>query len=168
MGEVKNLVSKEAIDKMKEIISDQRICMFATQLTQAPFSVCPMTVQEVSDEGHILFLSDATSDQNQKILADSRVQLMFSKVSESEFMSVYGRATISKNREKIDKIWDPLAKAWFPKGKNDPNLTIIEVFPEDAYYWDTKDGKIVSMLKIVASAMTGEKMDGGIEGHLTV
>jgi len=168
MGEVKNLVSKEAIDKMKEIISDQRICMFATQLTQAPFSVCPMTVQEVSDEGHILFLSDATSDQNQKILADSRVQLMFSKVSESEFMSVYGKATISKNREKIDKIWDPLAKAWFPKGKNDPNLTIIEVFPEDAYYWDTKDGKIVSMLKIVASAMTGEKMDGGIEGHLTV
>ncbi len=168
MSEVKNLVSKEAIEKMKEIVKDQRICMFATQLTEAPFSVCPMTAQEVSDDGHILFLSAADSDHNQKILLDPRVQLMFSKVSESEFMSVYGKATISKNKEKIDKIWDPLAKAWFPNGKDDSNLTVIEVFPEDAYYWDTKDGKIVSMIKIVASAMTGEQMDGGIEGHLKV
>lgn len=168
MGEVKNLIDKKAISKMQEIVKDQRVCMFATNLTQIPFSVCPMTAQEVSDEGHILFLSAADSDHNKKILLDSRVQLMFSKVSESEFMSVYGKATISKNREKIDKIWDPLAKAWFPKGKDDPNLTIIEVFPEDAYYWDTKDGKIVSMIKIVASALTGEKMDSGVEGHLTV
>ncbi|WP_338769808.1 pyridoxamine 5'-phosphate oxidase family protein [Bernardetia sp. ABR2-2B] len=168
MSEVKNLIAKEAIDKMKEVVKDQRICMFATQLAKAPFSVCPMTAQEVSDDGHILFLSAADSDHNEKILLDPRVQLTFSNVSNSEFLSVYGKATISKNKEKIDKIWDPLAKAWFPNGKDDVNLTIIEVFPEDAYYWDTKDGKVVSMLKIVASAMTGEQMDGGIEGHLKV
>jgi general stress protein 26 len=168
MGEVKNLIDKKAISKMQEIVKDQRICMFATNLSEIPFSVCPMSAQEVSEDGHILFLSSADSDHNKKILADSRVQLIFSKTSESEFMSVYGKATISKDKEKIDKIWDPLTRAWFPKGKNDPNLTVIEVFPEDAYYWDTKDGQIVSMIKIVASAMTGEQMDGGVEGRLSV
>ena len=168
MSDIKNITGKEAISKMQEMVKHQRICMFATHLSEIPFSVCPMTAQEVSEDGHILFLSAADSDHNQKILLDSRVQLTFSNVSNSEFLSVYGKATISKNREKIDRIWDPLAKAWFPNGKNDANLTIIEVFPEDAYYWDTKDGKIVSMVKIVASAMTGEKFESGVEGHLTV
>ncbi|WP_291722244.1 pyridoxamine 5'-phosphate oxidase family protein [Bernardetia sp.] len=168
MSDTKNIIGKEAISKMQEMVKNQRICMFATHLSETPFSVCPMTAQEVSDEGHILFLSAANSDHNEKILLDPRVQLTFSNVSDNEFLSVYGKATISKNREKIEKIWEPLAKAWFPNGKDDPNLTIIEVFPEDAYYWDTKDGKIISMVKIVASAMTGEKLETGIEGHLTV
>jgi hypothetical protein len=38
----------------------------------------------------------------------------------------------------------------------------------ESYYWDTQDGKIMSMVKIVTAAVTGKGMDGGVEGNLKV
>ena len=48
----------------------------------------------------------------------------------------------------------------------DPSLTIIKVTPEDGYYWDTKDGKLITLLKMAAGAITGKEIDGSIEGKL--
>jgi hypothetical protein len=42
------------------------------------------------------------------------------------------------------------------------------VKPVDAYYWDTKNNKLVSLLKIGAAIVTGKSMDDGIEGELEV
>ena len=68
----------------------------------------------------------------------------------------------------IDKYWTDIAKAWFD-GKDDPRIRIVSVKPVDAYYWDTKYSKIVSLVKIGWAAVTGANMeDGGIEGTLKV
>lgn len=38
-----------------------------------------------------------------------------------------------------------MANAWFT-GKDDPNASIIRVKPDDVSYWDTKAGKLVTLL----------------------
>jgi len=46
---------------------------------------------------------------------------------------------------------------------------VIKVTPTDAYYWDTKYGKMVSYVKMIAGMITGNmKNDGGVEGRLNV
>ena len=165
---IKNLTQHEAIGKFKELVQHESTCLFTTRLTEIPLTTRPMGVQEVCDQGNFWFMSASDSDKNQEILIDPRVQLFFLNTSKYEFLTVYGKATISRDRKKIDKYWSDIAKAWFPEGKDDPRVTIIKVTPEDGFYWDTKDGKLVSMIKILASAVTGKTMEEGVEGTISV
>ena len=57
------------------------------------------------------------------------------------------------------------AKAWFD-GKRDPDISLIKIVPDTAYYWDTVHGKMVSLIKIAISAVSGKKMDDGVEGKI--
>ena len=83
-------------------------------------------------------------------------------------MNIFGKAFIYKDKNTIEDKWSPIAKAWFNEGKEDPNLTVIRVQPEHTYYWDTKSGKVVSLLKIAVGAVIGKPLDDGIEGKLSV
>lgn len=164
----KNLADAEAVKKFREIIDHESICLFTTQLTKLPLTTRPMTVQKVSDDGCFWFLSAADSEKNSEIFLDARVQLFFINRSDFEFLSVYGEATITRDKSMIDELWTDIAKAWFPGGKDDPRISVIRVTPLEGYYWDTKSGKLVSMIKILASAVTGKTMEEGVEGHATI
>jgi len=167
-SEIRNLTQQEAINKFKELVKHESLCLFTTRLTQVPLTTRPMHVQEVCDQGNFWFMSDRDSDKNYEIANDNRVQLFISNPGNYEFLSLYGSASILRDREKIDKYWNEAAKAWFPEGKDDPRITIIKVTPEQGFYWDTKDGKLVSMIKILASALTGKTMEEGVEGTISL
>lgn len=168
MGDLKNLSNEEAVAKLKKLAEDIRVCMFCTDLTHVPFSTRPMSVQEVDEFGNIWFLSGADSDKNFDIKQDENVQLLFAKTASNEFLNVFGKAFIYKDKRTIEDKWNPIAKAWFNEGKDDPNLTVIRIQPDYTYYWDTKSGKVVSLLKIAVGAVIGKPLDDGIEGKLSV
>jgi general stress protein 26 len=163
-----DLNNKEAIDKLISMVKDIKVAIFCTELTKTPLQSRPMSVQDVDDQGNLWFISSATSNKNFEILKDSQVQLFFANNSSSQYISIYGNATIYKDQEKIDELWSPVIKAWFEDGKNDPRVTVIKVTPSDAYYWDTKDGKIISLLKMAGSAIFGTTADIGVEGKLKI
>ncbi|HEX8015529.1 MAG TPA: pyridoxamine 5'-phosphate oxidase family protein [Flavobacterium sp.] len=162
----KDLNNKEAIDKLIKLVKEINIATFCTELTKVPIQSRPMSVQDIDDQGNLWFISSAASNKNFEILKDSQVQLFFANNSSSQYISVYGNATIYKDRQKIDKLWNPIDNAWFEEGQKDPNVTVIKVTPSDAYYWDTKDGKVISLIKMAGSALFGTTADIGVEGKL--
>jgi general stress protein 26 len=168
MGEVKNLISAEAIDKIKKIAMDADIALFTTNLSKIPLATRPMGTLDVDDEGNLWFLSKNDSDKNLDISYDNQVQLFYSNKSSAEYLSIYGHAQILTDRTKIEEYWTPLAKAWFKEGKDDPTVTLLKVTPADAYYWDTKENKLITLIKIAFSAVSGSNADGGIEGKIKV
>ena len=168
MGDVKDLAGKEAVAKLKKLAEDVRICMFCTDLSKLPINARPMSVQEVDEEGNIWFMSSQKSNKNFEIKEDKRVQLLFAKMSDAHYMSVFGDAFIYRDKAKIEELWNPIAKAYFDQGKDDPDITVIKVVPSNAYYWDEKDGRIVGLIKTAAAMVTGNSNDGGVEGVLTV
>ncbi len=168
MGNIENLSFKEAIAKIKELVSAADICMFTTALTQLPLSTRPMSTQQTDSEGNLWFFSEKESDKNEHIQVDNRVQLFYTNKSSSEFLSIYGTAEIFTDKQKIEELWTPIVKTWFQQGKDDPSITIIKVVPQDAYYWDTKHNKLVSLIKIITSVAIGKTMDDGVEGKLSV
>lgn len=164
-----NLTHLEAIKKIQELSTSARICMFCTELDHTPINSRPMTLQETDDNGNLWFISSNDSNKNFEIKEDRKVQLFFMNKSDSQYLSVYGTASIYKDKATIEDQWSPMAKAWFD-GKDDPNVTIIRVEPKETYYWDTKAGKLVSLLSFAASAITGIKTNNadGVEGNATV
>jgi len=168
MGDVQNLSNTEAIKKIQEIAKDAAICLFATNLSSLPLSARPMATQKVDDEGNIWFLSSKSGHQTGDINQDNRVQLFYADKGSSEYLSVYGEASIMYDKELAKELWSPMAKTWFTEGVDDPDLSIIKVTPSDAYYWDTKNNKVVSLIKILAGAVTGKTMDDGVKGKITM
>lgn len=167
MGDVKNLTANDAVEKIREIAKDANICMFVTDLSKLPLMGRPMATQEVDEKGNIWFMSDRNSDKNRDIEKDAQVQLFYSHTGNYEYLSIYGSAEIVNDRSKIEKLWTPMAKTWFREGKDDPNISLIKVTPEDAYYWDTKNNKMVSLIKFAMGALGfTPKDDGGVEGKL--
>ena len=164
----KNLENKEGIDKLKELAKSADICMFATHYNYDSLAARPMSTQDVDDEGVFWFFSQASSNLNAAIGSDNRVQLFYSNLSSFEFMSLYGKATIIKDDAKAKELWSSIAKTWFKEGYDDPELTLIKFDPDDGYYWDTKDGKLISLIKMVAGAISGKELNSGIEGRIKV
>ncbi|WP_016990483.1 pyridoxamine 5'-phosphate oxidase family protein [Flavobacterium sp. ACAM 123] len=159
-----NLSGQAAIDKLKELIKSESICHFCTQLTQQPIASRPMTTQRVDGDGNIWFFSSIKSDKNVEIEKNNQVQLFYSNPSSYEFLSIYGSATIHTDKEKIDEMWTPLANAWFKDGKDDADISLIKIRPQSSYYWDTKNNKMISMVQVFISKVTGGAPDDREEG----
>lgn len=168
MGDVKNLTSSPAVDKIKELANDAGVCMFVTNLFSAPLSARPMATADVDDNGNIWFFSKIDSDKNIDIEKDERVQLFYSNTGSAEYLSVYGNAEILTDRAKIKQLWKPIDKAWFTDGMDDKSITLIKVNTTDAYYWDTKSNKLVSLIKIAVGAVTGKVTEVGVKGKIEV
>ena len=168
MSDIKPLHDEKAITKFKELVKHSSICHFLTSLDQRPIPSRPMSAQQVDDDGNFWFLSSLTSLKDEQVTEDPYVQLLFANMGDSEFLSVFGTATIVMDMAKKRELWNELAKAWFPGGVEDPDLTVLKVKPMQSYYWDTKNGKMITLLKIAASALIGKKSESGVEGKITV
>ena len=168
MSDKKNLNKNEAIDKLKSLVEDIKICLFCTDLKTDDGSTCrPMSVIKVCDQGNIWFFSEKNSDKNKAILNDKNVQLFFSHPAKSSYLVVNGEAEIILDKTKIEELWTPVAKIWFKEGKDDPNISIIKVTPTTAYYWDTDGNKMINFIKMLASIVTGTNLVNGKEGVIT-
>ncbi|GEC72181.1 General stress protein 26 [Flavobacterium flevense] len=167
---IENLTHTKAIEKLKELSESARICMFCTNLTELPMNSRPMSLQECDNQGNLWFISSAESNKNFEIKEENKVQLFFMNNSNSEYLSIYGKAFIYKDKNTIEEQWSSLANAWFEEGKDDPKVTVIRVTPEETYYWDTKAGKFITMMSFVGAALTGSTTDNsdGVEGNLNI
>lgn len=165
----KDLFGEEATKKIKELTNSAKTCFFCTNISAGKaFSTRPMSVQKFDDEGNFWFLSANDSHKNEELASNSKVQLLFQGSSYSDFLNIYGNATISEDKEKIKELWEPILKTWFTEGVDDPRISVIKVEPIEGYYWDNKHGNAVAFVKQLAGAALGKTLDDSIEGKLKV
>ena len=163
----RDLQGTEAGKKIKELAGKNNTCFFCTGIKSGqPLTVRPMSVQKMDEDGHLWFLSASDSHKNHDLQEDNRVQLLFQGAAHSDFLSLYGTASISKDKELIKELWEPLLKTWFTEGIDDPRITVIRFETEQGYYWDNKHGNAIAFLKMAAGAAMGKTMDDSIEGEI--
>lgn len=153
-----HLYNDDAKKKIKEMAEDIDFTMMATNLKQTPLHMIPMSTKKVDEQGNIWFLSNKNSTHNQNLMMDANLHLIYSDKSDMQFLNVYGMATITTDRTIIDELYGKADDAWFD-GKDDPNITAISVKPKEAFYWDPKNNKLVSLVKMGVGAITGNQPD---------
>ena len=165
----KDLYGEEARKKIKDLAEAAKTCFFCSSIEPGkPFSTRPMAVQKIDDEGNFWFLSSNDSNKNKELEDEPAVQLLFQGSSYSDFLNIYGKATITQDKGKIKELWEPTLKTWFTEGIDDPRISVIKVEPESGYYWDTKHSMPITFIKRLAGAATGKTIDDSIEGELKV
>ena len=162
-----DLTAVSAIKKIKEIIDSAKSCFFCTTKGGGLSNgVRPMSVQKVDDQGNCWFLSAKDSNKNIELAQDKLVNLYFQGSAHSDFLHLTGIAEITDDTKIIKELWEPVLRAWFTEGENDPRISAIKFTPQSGYYWDNKHGNIVAGAKILAGAVLGKTLDDSIEGSL--
>jgi len=162
-----DLHGTKAVAKIKELVGKAQTCFFCTGARSAGSTGArPMSVQEVDHEGNLWFLSANDSHKNEELARDPAVQLYFQGSAHSDFLTLSGQASVSRDKAKIKELWEPIVKTWFTGGVDDPRITVIKVVPTEGYYWDTKHNMAVAGIKMMIGAAIGKTLDDSIEGTL--
>ncbi|MGZ8558891.1 MAG: pyridoxamine 5'-phosphate oxidase family protein, partial [Chitinophagaceae bacterium] len=126
----------------------------------------PMAVQKIDDEGNLWFLSASDSKKNEETKNDPMVQLLFQGSPYSDYLNIYGSASINQDKAIIKELWKPILKTWFTEGQHDHRITVIKIVPTEGYYWDTKHNMAIVLIKRLIGAAIGKTMDDSIEGEI--
>ena len=148
--------TNKQLEKVLDIIEDVRIAMMTTVDDQGNLVSRPMAALQVDEDGTIWFFTKRSSPKVDQIdNNENRVNLSFASVSDADYVSVSGKAQELDDRAKVDELWNPMVKAWFPEGKDDPELVLLKVHTDMAEYWSASDSKMVRLIQEATAAITG-------------
>lgn len=151
---------QESIEKIKELAEGIDFCMLTT-IDGGHLRSRPMSTQQFEFDGDLWFFTSDNTHKITEIEKDDRVNVAYSKPDDNTYLSVSGHAEIVKDRAKMEELWSPILKAWFPKGLDDPNLCLLKISVELAEYWDAPSSKIVELFGMVKAIATGQEADYG-------
>jgi general stress protein 26 len=160
-----NQTREEAINKLKEMMEDIDFAMLTT-LNNDQLRSRPMSTQEVDENGELWFFTRDDTHKVEEIERDNRVNIAYSKPENNTYISVAGRAELVKDRAKIEELWNPIHKAWFPEGLDDPHLALLKIRIEEAEYWDSPSSTLVQIAGFLKALATGQEADSGDHGKI--
>lgn len=164
-----NLNNRQAIDKLKNMVENIDIGMMCTNTAEIDnLHAVPMSRQEVDDDGNLWFLFSSESETYHNLQKSQNISVLYSDVSNYNFLSINGIAEVSTDKNRIEKYWNKMVEAWFEKGKEDLTVRVLKVIPSEAHYWDNKSNKLVTFFKVAVSAVSNQKLDIGRQGDLNI
>jgi len=147
---------QQHIAQLASLIKDVEVAMFTTTGVDGRLYSRPLGTQEVEFDGDLWFATSADSPKIAEIALDPRVNVAYASPSKNSYVSVAGTARVVDDRAKIEELWSPAMKLFFPEGKDDPNLRLIHVRAESAEYWDGPGTLLGRALSFVLSAVQDE------------
>jgi general stress protein 26 len=150
------------LEKLREMVKDIDFCMLTTVDEGGDLHSRPMSSNgDIDADGDIWFFTNASSHKVSEIAKRPKVNVNFSDPDNQRYISVSGTAQLVRDRAKIDELWRPEFKIWFPEGKEDPEVALLRVNLEKAEYWDSPSSTIGYALSFVSSLVTGKEPDFG-------
>lgn len=146
----------QSLDKLRELIADIEIASLVTLDGDGMLRSRPMATQPMSAEPELWFFTTDYTAKVDSVLLHPHVCLSYAAPDKSRYVSVSGTAELVRDPERVRAMWNPLLKAWFPRGVDDPDLALLRVDIVGAQYWDAPGGKLVQLFAMVKAIATGE------------
>lgn len=149
----------DSIKKLGELIHEIKFAMLTSTHADGSLHSRPMATQQVEFDGSLWFFSGLNSEKVQELRANPEVNISYSSPDDQRYVSVSGLTEISRDRSKMKELWNPIFKAWFPKGLDDPDICLLHVDVTHAEYWDAPSSKMVQLAGFVKSIVTGKRLE---------
>lgn len=147
-----------------ELLKDFDTAMMITEGTHPQTHARPMAVAELKADGDAYFVTGMDSPKVKELHANPQATLTFQ--SAKQYAALYGTVEVVRDRAQIERLWKESWKVWFPKGKDDPNLTLLRFNADQGEYWDNAGMNGVRYaLKAVGAYVKGETPATDAEQH---
>lgn len=143
--------------KLYDIIDDVEIAMLTTVEAGGKLHTRPMKNQKADRSGTVWFFTEKDSAVARDVAENGNVSLGYA--GKSEYVSANGTGAVVNDRAKIDALWSDVLKAWFPKGKDDPDLVLLRVDLEEGEFWTFPSSTLTQAVGYVRARLSGERAD---------
>jgi general stress protein 26 len=164
---------KAEVEKLYEHIDDIEIAMMTTRRRDGHLQSRAMATQKRAEGADLWFVTLDGAQKLHDIAGDPHINLSYYKDRTREWLSVSGRASIIRDRQKIHELWAPDWKAWFPKGDDprhgtadDPRMVLIGVEVHAAAFFEVNKPQPVVLYELVKGFLGGSSPDIGEVHHI--
>jgi general stress protein 26 len=131
-------------------------------IDQPGYHAQPMTAFREEETGTIWFFTlDSTDLARDAAIPGQQAMFTYGSKDQEVWACIHGGLSVSRDREKIDRYWNPVVAAWYPDGKDDPHLTLLRFDADDGQIWVSKAGPIRFGLEIARAHLTKTRPDVG-------
>ncbi len=157
-----NQTQAESLQKLREMVKAIDFCMLTTIDENGDLHSRPMSANgDIDPNGNLWFFTGSSSHKVREIEKTSKVNVSFADPDNQQYISLTGLAELVRDRKKIEELWKPEFKMWFPEGKDDPEVSLLRIRIEKAEYWDSPSSTISYALSFVSSMVTGKQPEFG-------
>lgn len=151
--------TKKDHEVLWDLIEKQRFCMLSHRHADGKLHSHPLTTQNktLEADGCLYFFVSRKTEVGQRLQQDGNVNLSYANPDKDTWVSITGTARVIEDMAKKKELFNPIAKAWFPDGPEDPEMELVEVAIEEAEFWNVKENKLLQLLKMGKAAVTGKK-----------
>jgi general stress protein 26 len=128
----------------------------------------PLEARPERDTETIWFLTDVRGLKDDEIEANPNVCLTFVYAKEKVYLSITGKAFVSRDPERAKALWNEEQQVWWPGGPEDPNLLVMKIEPERAEMWDGPASSAVAAFEFARARLTGTKPNIGEKRKVSV
>lgn len=155
-------------EHLVSVLKDFDTAMLVTRTETSALRARPMHLVQVQDDGSVLFVTSRTNGVVKEIGRTPEVALTVQ--GKGKFASLSGRAKADGDRARVAELWQESWKVWFPKGKDDPDITLLEFDAAEGEYWDNAGVKgIEFVIRATKAYLGGEKLESsGDKQHAKV
>jgi general stress protein 26 len=104
----------------------------------------PMAVADYTADGRIRFITRDDSGKLAELDEYSAVNVACQ--GSTRYLSISGRARLTKDRRLIEKCWQKKQSPWFRDGCDDPHVILLEVIPTYVEYWDRSETNFIKLI----------------------
>jgi general stress protein 26 len=105
----------------------------------------PLTAQLDKDQVDTLWFFVG---RDNRLIQGGKAMAQYVSKGHDYFACLSGTVRVDNDRAMIDKLWSRPAEAWFPGGKDDPNLALLRFDIDDAELWEA-DMSLSGKLKML-------------------
>lgn len=161
------LTGLDARTKIGELLKGFPIAFMVTisngDVTARPLGVVG-GIGDGAFEGTLWFITDKRSRKVTAIESGATTTLLFQNDKAGDYLQLTGRATVVEDRAKLEELYTALQRTWFPKGLDDPDITLLRFEADGGCFWDSHDSYLRLAVAFARSIVTGEPGKSGNAG----
>lgn len=146
---------------LRRLLATFEYAMLTSRAADGALDSRPLQILQIDADCAIWFFTNATSCKIEEVGREPRVSLACADPARKIFASISGTAEIVVDRSKVEELWSPAQKIFFPLGPEDPSLRILRITPLTARYWDGNESMVGMLLKFGKALLRGEASDLG-------
>ena len=159
---------KTELKKMYDLIHEIEIAMLVTRRPDGHLNSRAMDTQKHAPGADLWLVTCDGDGKIKEIEGDPHVNLSYYNSKTREWVSVSGKAKISRDRQVIREIYAPDWKAWFSEEgdprhgtPDDPRIVLIGIDVHAAVFFEVNKPKPVVLYEIAKGWVTGSMPDVG-------
>jgi len=155
----------DASKPMESAVKGMRFPVVTTIDRAGRLTSRPLTCASV-EQDRVWFLVDRSASWTSDLPEHPQVNLAFSDSDDGRYVTASGHAVLDTDRSRIDGLWNPGAEAFFPNGKDDPNVAALMVTVDEGEYWDGPSTSVGKVAALVSTWIHRDPSRSGEHGRL--